>query len=103
MKAGVKNIFESKQEWKGRESEQEIQCAGGNPKFVQTSSFTIKYEGTVRLGTIMRDITERKREEDTLLSRENIIEHSSFAIATSDLEGNMTSGNLAFIKIWGFR
>ena len=60
MKAGVKNILESKQEWKGQESEQEIQCAGGKHKFVQTSSFIIKQDSTLRLGTIIRDMTQCK-------------------------------------------
>ncbi len=60
MKAGVKNILESKQEWKGQESEQEIQCAGGKHKFVQTSSFIIKQDATLRLGTIIRDMTQCK-------------------------------------------
>ena len=60
VKAGVKNILESKQEWKGQESEQEIQCAGGKHKFVQTSSFIIKQDSTLRLGTIIRDMTQCK-------------------------------------------
>ena len=102
VKARVKNILESKQEWKGQESEQEIQCADGTTKYIQTSAFTIKYEETVRLETIVRDITERKKAEEALLFKENVIRHSSCAIATSDLEGNMTFGNPAFIKIWGF-
>ena len=48
------------------------------------------------------DITERKRIERELFFKENIIKSSSCAIATCDLEGNMTYGNPFFQKLWGF-
>ena len=48
------------------------------------------------------DITERKRIERELFLKENIIKSSSCAIATCDLEGNMTYGNPFFQKLWGF-
>ena len=48
------------------------------------------------------DITERKQTEKALLFKENIIKSSSSAIATCDLEGNMTYGNPSFLKAWGF-
>jgi two-component system, cell cycle sensor histidine kinase and response regulator CckA len=48
------------------------------------------------------DIAERKRIERELFFKENIIKSSSCAIATCDLEGNMTYGNPFFQKLWGF-
>jgi PAS domain S-box-containing protein len=48
------------------------------------------------------DITERKRAEEALLFKENIVKHSSSVIATCDLEGNMTYGNPSFLRTWGF-
>jgi len=48
------------------------------------------------------DITERRKAEDRLLQKDYIIESSSSAIATSDLNGEMTFGNPAFLEMWGF-
>ena len=48
------------------------------------------------------NITERKRIERELFFKKNIIKSSSCAIATCDLEGNMTYGNPFFQKLWGF-
>jgi PAS domain S-box-containing protein len=50
----------------------------------------------------MHPVTERKRAEEALLFKENIISCSSSVIATCDLEGNMTYGNPSFLKTWGF-
>jgi PAS domain S-box-containing protein len=50
----------------------------------------------------IHDITERKRAEEALLFKENIIQYSSSVIATCDLEGKMTYGNPTFLKTWGF-
>ena len=49
-----------------------------------------------------KEIFERKRVEEELREKEYSIESSSSAIATTDLEGNMTYGNPAFLKTWGF-
>jgi len=51
---------------------------------------------------IFHDITERKQVEKELFLKKNIIKSSSCAIATCDLEGNMTYGNPYFQKQWGF-
>jgi PAS domain S-box-containing protein len=51
---------------------------------------------------VIKDITERKRTEEILQEKEFLIESSSSIIATADLEGNMTYGNPAFLKTWGF-
>jgi PAS domain S-box-containing protein len=48
------------------------------------------------------DVTERKRAEEALLFKENIVRHSSSVIATCDLEGKMTYGNPSFLRKWGF-
>jgi len=49
-----------------------------------------------------RDITERKRTEDTLRVKDWIIESTINAIAISDLQGNLTYVNPAFLKLWGY-
>lgn len=47
-------------------------------------------------------VAERMEAEAALLFKDNIIEHSSSAVATCDLAGKMTYGNPAFLKTWGF-
>jgi len=51
---------------------------------------------------IFNDITERNRIEKELFFKENIIKSSACAIATCNLEGEMTYGNPFFQKLWGF-
>ncbi|HSO66726.1 MAG TPA: PAS domain-containing protein, partial [Desulfatirhabdiaceae bacterium] len=53
------------------------------------------------IGSI-RDISENTRAKEKLLLNENIIRHSSSAIAACDLNGNMMYGNHNFSKLWGF-
>ncbi len=48
-----------------------------------------------------RDITERKRAEETLLLKEKAIENSVSAIAMSDMEGRITYLNRACMRFWG--
>ena len=100
VKAGEKNILESKQEWKGQEKE--IQCADGTTKFIQTSSFTINHEGTARSGTIVRDITERKREQDALRIKDRAIESAINAFIAIDMAGNLNYVNNAFLNLFGY-
>ena len=102
VKAGVKNLLESKQEWKGQEREKEIQCADGTTKFIQTFSFTIKDEGTPKSGTIVRDITERKREQTTLRIKDRAIESAINAFVAIDMAGNFTYVNNAFLNLFGY-
>jgi PAS domain S-box-containing protein len=49
-----------------------------------------------------RDITERKRVEESLWEKERAIESSINGIAMSDLEGNLTYVNAACLKLWGY-
>ena len=45
---------------------------------------------------------QKQQTDATVLFIEEIIKCSSSAIATCDLDGNMTYGNPAFFRIWGF-
>ena len=49
-----------------------------------------------------RDITERKRAEETLREKEHIIRSASSIIAMANLEGKITYINSAFLDTWGF-
>jgi len=49
------------------------------------------------------DITERKKAEEELREKDWAIESSLNAIAFSDMAGNLTHVNSAFLKLWGYR
>ncbi|HUU63084.1 MAG TPA: PAS domain S-box protein [Dehalococcoidia bacterium] len=53
------------------------------------------------LGTY-EDITERKRAEEELKTKDDAIESSLSAIALSDIEGNLTYVNPSFLQMWGY-
>jgi len=47
-------------------------------------------------------ITERKRTEEALRVKDWAIESAISAVSTSDMEGNLTYVNPAFLKLWGY-
>jgi len=51
---------------------------------------------------VFDNITVRKRAEDGLRVKDWAIESATYAIVTSDLEGNLNYVNPAFLKLWGY-
>jgi len=51
---------------------------------------------------VMRDISERKRAEEALRTKDCAIEASINGIALADSEGNMTYVNPSLLKMWGY-
>ncbi len=51
---------------------------------------------------VFQDITERKKAEADLWEKAFMLESTSVIIGTSDLDGNMTYANPAFLRAWGF-
>ena len=69
----------------------------------QTYSFTITPIKEKDYANIYgRDITERKKIEEQLIYKDNIISSTSSVIATCDLDGIMNFVNPAFFKVWGY-
>ena len=87
------------------QNEHRVLCKDGTYKWIMDRGKVIEWSSDEKplrmIGTYV-DITARKKAEDALFLKENIIKCSSSAIATSDLEGNMTYGNPSFLKTWGF-
>ena len=69
----------------------------------QTYSFTITPIKEKDYANIYgRDITERKKIEEQLIYKDNIISSTSSVISTCDLDGIMNFVNPAFFKVWGY-
>ena len=51
---------------------------------------------------VIRDITERQRAEAALRVRDRAFDTSISALATSDLAGNLTYVNTAYVKMFGY-
>lgn len=81
---------------------QEFIHRDGTKRLVEINESPLKNDKGEVIGIVgaARDITERKMVEDKLLFKDTIVEQSSSAIATCDLEGKMTYGNPAFLKTW---
>jgi len=75
LRTGIENIIKSKIDWQGESREQTIICADGRRKTVQDSTFIVKTNNTVRIGTILRDITERKQSEEAKRASEELFKH----------------------------
>jgi PAS domain S-box-containing protein len=73
---------------------------------VEISANIIEYEGTPSDMAIVRDITERKRNEETLKASEakfrNLVENAAAGIVTSLPDGQIISANKAAIEIYGY-
>jgi len=63
--------------------ETEIQTSAGERKIVTQASFPIKTERGYRMGSILRDITERKRMEEMSRKWASIFEHAEWGIVAS--------------------
>ena len=50
----------------------------------------------------VRDVSQRKRAEESLRVKDNAIASSINGIALADLEGNLTYANPSFLKLWGY-
>jgi len=55
-----------------------------------------------QVAALVRDITDRKKDEEDLLIKDYALDSSINAIAISDLIGNLTFINPSFLKMWGY-
>jgi PAS domain S-box-containing protein len=74
----------------------------GQPVDVESTATPITYKGSPAVQVIIRDITDRKRAEAELRIKDNAIATSINGMAFSDLQGNLTYVNQAFLGMWGY-
>ncbi len=87
--------------WKGEVTYQRID---GTPFPSHISAFLIpdvngKPSG---MGAIIRDITERKQQEEDLMIFKTLVENAPDAISVADSEGIMFYGNNAYLSLFGY-
>jgi len=91
MKTSLLQILENNFDWPGESHEQQITCSDGKTKSVYASSFLINYGNSVRLCTIINDITERKRADEELKASqkrfEQLLQNSFDTIVLLDENG----------------
>ncbi len=80
---------------------------GGKEFITQTRKIPVFGNGKVtRVITVIRDITEQQRSEETLSDSErryrDLFENANDIIYTHDLEGNITSANRAALSTFGY-
>jgi PAS domain S-box-containing protein len=71
-------------------------------KEIDLRASRISYEGEPAVLVLFRDITERKRHEESLRRFKNAVEHAGHAIFITDVDGAIEYVNPAFEKMTGF-
>ena len=84
-------------EYKGLRKDGTILNIEANAEFIKGAD-----EQHKEIVFIIRDVSSRKLAEEALMIKDWAIESSISAIAISDLSGNLTYANPAFIKLWGY-
>ncbi len=79
--------------------------AGGEVRDVEVYVGPIKYDGHEVFFSVVHDITDRKRAEDALRTRESVLqkifEILPVGLWFADKDGKLLRGNPAGVKIWG--
>jgi PAS domain S-box-containing protein len=86
--------------WAGQLLEREYVQPDGTRLFVQGVTFPIKTHKGFMLGSITRDITERKRAEEQLRILSSVVEQSASSIAILDKEGIVEYVNPKLLELY---
>ncbi|MDY6839461.1 MAG: PAS domain S-box protein [Thermodesulfobacteriota bacterium] len=68
----------------------------------EAKAVVTEWEEETALLNIVRDISERKRVEESLRIKDAALASSINGVALADLEGHLTYVNNAFLKLWGY-
>ncbi len=100
-RADDKRVMESRQR---KRVEELFEDSTGTRIWIDTIKSPIVNDQGEVIGTagIARDIAERRRAEAALRGRDRAFDTSISALAMSDLAGNLTYANAAYVKIFGY-
>ncbi|GAK61007.1 ATPase, histidine kinase-, DNA gyrase B-, and HSP90-like domain protein [Candidatus Vecturithrix granuli] len=82
--------------------EEKIVCRDGTELDVEVAGVPVTYQGEAASQLVIRDISERKRAEETLRKLSRAVEHSASTIMITDLEGTIEFVNPAFTRVTGY-
>jgi PAS domain S-box-containing protein len=92
--------------WMNKPNQRKIRHKDGSIKIIESLVFPITTSKGLMLGSINRDITERKKTEEALSESEeklrSILESSPDAITVTDLSGKIIECNQATLDLHGF-
>lgn len=102
VKEKIKEALSSgKAKWINKTLEIKIVDISNNYKYIECVSLLIRTEDEIFVVTMMRDITDKKKAEETLLIKDYALESSSSGILLTDLKLKITYANKAAIDILG--
>lgn len=91
--------------WAGETSEREIQLPGGEKRFIQAAAFPIETREGLMVGSIIRDVTDRRRYEEALVESRERWQRSFDAIDDAmfvmDKDFRITLHNSALCRLLG--
>lgn len=70
--------------------------------FTEVHGSVINFNNQKHMLAVIRDISEKKRQEDELKLKDIVFQSSVAANSTADLAGKLTNVNQSFLNIWGY-
>ncbi|MEI6034848.1 MAG: CHASE domain-containing protein [Verrucomicrobiae bacterium] len=98
----VRRALRSIREWHGQRFEFQHRLADGSLRDVEVAKSRIAFGKRIILHSIIHDITERKRAEESVLKISTAMEQSPISIVITDIEGAIEYVNPKFTQVTGY-